>query len=87
MRTGERPKRRRRRPETALAGMGFNLAASVGVGTLIGWWIDRQYETAPWGLIICALIGIVGGLYNFAKEGQRAARRAQREQESDEREG
>ena len=64
---GKRPKRGRRRPEMALAGTGFDLAASVGVGTLIGWWIDRQYETEPWGLIICALLGIIGGLYNFIR--------------------
>lgn len=83
----ERPKRRRRRAEMGLTGMGFDLAAAVGVGTLIGWWIDRSYGTDPWGLVICALVGIVGGLYNFAKAGRRAALRAQREQEDDEREG
>ena len=82
----ERPKRRRRRSEMGLAGMGFDLAASVGVGTLIGWWIDRQYDTEPWGLVVCAMIGIVGGLFYFAKVGHRAARRAEREQEERERE-
>ena len=86
MRQGERPKRGRRRPEMGLAGTGFDLAASVGVGALIGWWIDRRFETEPWGLVICALIGIVGGLYNFAKTGHRAARRAERERETDGRE-
>ena len=79
MRQGERLKRGRRRPEMGLAGTGFDLAASVGIGALIGWWIDRQYKTEPWGLIICSLIGLVGGLSNFVKAGQRAARRGQRE--------
>jgi len=86
MAKGERPTRRRRRSEMGLSGMGFDLAASVGVGALLGWWIDRQYETAPWGVVICSLIGIVGGLYNFARMGQRAARRAERERENSERE-
>lgn len=76
----ERP-RRKRRAEMGLAGMGFDLAASVGVATLLGWWIDSRYDTTPWGLIICALIGIVGGLYNFAKAGRRAIDRAQRRRE------
>lgn len=74
---------KRRRSEMGLAGMGFDLAASVGVATALGWWIDRRYDTAPWGLIICALIGIVGGLYNFVKAGYRAQRRAQREADDD----
>jgi ATP synthase protein I len=56
--------------------MGLDLAASVGVGVLLGWWIDRRFETSPWGMIVCSLIGIVGGLLNFVRAGQRAARRA-----------
>ncbi len=58
--------------------MGFDLAASVAVGMLLGWWIDNRWETAPWATIICASIGIVGGLLNFVRAGQRAAREAQR---------
>ena len=59
--------------------MGFDLAASVAVGMLLGWWIDNRWETAPWATIICASIGIVGGLLNFVRAGQRAAQRAARE--------
>ncbi len=76
----ERPKRKRR-ADMGLAGMGFDLAASVGVAAALGWWIDRRYDTAPWGLVVCALIGIVGGLYNFAKAGKKAQDRARRERE------
>ena len=73
--------KRRGRAEISLAGMGFDLAASVGVGALLGWWIDRRYDTAPWGVIICSSMGIVGGLLNFVRAGQRAARRAERRAE------
>lgn len=76
--------KRRRRAELSLAGMGFDLAASVGVGMLLGWWIDRRFETGPWGTIICASMGIVGGLLNFVRAGQRAAREAQRRAEESE---
>jgi F0F1-type ATP synthase assembly protein I len=67
--------------------MGFDLAASVGVAALIGWWIDGRYDTSPWGVVICSTIGIIGGLLNFVRAGQRAARSAQRqaEQEAEER--
>jgi F0F1-type ATP synthase assembly protein I len=78
----ERP-RRKRRAEMGLAGMGFDLAASVGVATALGWWIDRRYDTAPWGVVVCAAIGIIGGLYNFVKAGLRAQRRAEREKDGD----
>ena len=70
--------KRQGRAELTLAGMGFDLAASVGVSMLLGWWIDRRFETGPWGTIICATIGIVGGLLNFVRAGQRAAREAER---------
>lgn len=71
--------RRERRAQIGLAGIGLDLAASVGVGTLLGWWIDRRFDTAPWGTIICASIGIIGGLLNFVRAGQRAARESQEE--------
>jgi ATP synthase protein I len=60
--------------------MGLDLAASVGVGVLLGWWIDRRYGTAPWWTLILATVGIVGGLLNFVRAGQRAARLAEREE-------
>lgn len=82
-------RRRSNRRELSLAGMGFDLAASVGVAALIGWWIDGRYDTSPWGVVICSTIGIVGGLLNFVRAGQRAARASQRqaEQEAEESNG
>lgn len=32
-------------------------------GAFIGWFIDRQFETGPWGLIAMLLLGFVTGLY------------------------
>jgi F0F1-type ATP synthase assembly protein I len=74
----------RRRAEMSLGGMGFDLAASVGVAVLLGWWIDNRYETAPWGILICAMVGIIGGLLNFVRAGQAAARRASADAENKE---
>ena len=59
-----------------MAGMGFELAAAVAGFTFLGIWIDRRYETEPWGLVICAAIGVVGGLYNFVRAARIAARAA-----------
>ncbi len=59
-----------------LAGLGLELAAAVVGLTLLGLWIDRRWGSAPWGLAICATIGFVGGMYNFIRAAQRAAREA-----------
>jgi ATP synthase protein I len=70
--------RGKRRAEIGIAGMGMDLAASVGVGALLGWWLDRRFDTTPWATIVCSTIGIVGGLVNFIRKAQRAARASQR---------
>ena len=51
-----------------LAGMGVELAGAVLGGCLLGYWIDRHFETRPWGLLIGASMGIVGGLYNMIRK-------------------
>ena len=53
---------------TRLAGVGVELAATVGVAFLLGYWIDRKFGTDPWGEIILAAVGIVGGLYNLVRQ-------------------
>jgi len=49
------------------AGAGMELAAAVSALCLAGYWFDRKFETSPWGLLIGAVIGIVGGLYNLIR--------------------
>lgn len=38
------------------------------VGGLIGWFIDRQAGTGPWGLIILLLLGFVTGLRSVLRQ-------------------
>ena len=59
----------------ALSGLGFELVAAVAGFAFVGFWIDRHYETDPWGLVICAVLGIVGGLYNFIRAAMKATQR------------
>src|SRR5438128_1402864 len=51
-----------------LAGLGVELAAAVVGGSLLGYWIDRRFGTAPLWLLICAGIGVIGGLYNLIRQ-------------------
>lgn len=71
----------------SLAGLGFELAASIAGGALIGWWIDRQLGSAPKALIALSAIGIVGGLYNLIRQALRASHEAEAADREDRDEG
>ena len=45
----------------------WQLAGAVGLGTLLGWWLDRKFSTGPWLLVGGALFGIGVGFYLFFK--------------------
>lgn len=50
------------------SGIGIEFAAAVAGFALVGFWIDRHYDTAPWGVVIGAALGLVGGTYNMVRE-------------------
>ena len=57
-----------------LAHLGLEFAGAAVVMGLIGWWIDNEWGTSPWGALIGASIGFTGGLYLFIKEALEANR-------------
>ncbi|HEX7183774.1 MAG TPA: AtpZ/AtpI family protein [Thermoanaerobaculia bacterium] len=59
-----------------LSGIGFELVAAVAGFTLIGYWWDRHFQTEPWGLLVGALLGLVGGMYNLIRQSLLASREA-----------
>jgi F0F1-type ATP synthase assembly protein I len=64
------------------SGVGVEFAGAVAGLALVGYWIDRRYESGPWGLLIGLAIGLTGGLYNLVRESLQAAREAQREDDA-----
>lgn len=46
---------------------GFELAAAVGGLMLVGRWIGGHYGNARLGIVIGAVLGIVGGMYNLVR--------------------
>jgi len=70
-----------------LAGLGFELAASIAGGALIGWWIDRRLGSAPKALITLSAIGVVGGLYNLIRTALGASKEARESDRSGQDEG
>ena len=41
--------------------LAFEFSGTIGGGVMVGWAIDRWLETAPYGLVACTLISVVGG--------------------------
>lgn len=54
------------------SGVGVEFAAAVAGFTAVGYWIDRRYGSAPWGLIIGAALGLIGGSYNLVRASLKA---------------
>jgi len=45
----------------------WQLAGSVGLWTVVGWFLDKKLGTSPWLLVAGALLGIGLGFYLFFK--------------------
>ncbi len=52
-------------------GLGIQLAATVLIMYLVGYWVDGKLGTYPFGQVVGGLIGCVGGLIAFAREASR----------------
>ena len=61
-------------PGLQFMGIGLELVASVAVFTAFGWWVDRRFDTAPWGVLIGAGLGLVGGMYSMVRSALAATR-------------
>ena len=58
--------------------LAIEMVAAVGVCVFIGWWIDRWFGTAPWGLVGFILFGIATAMWSAIRTGM-AMQRAQLE--------
>ena len=56
----------------SFAGMGLQFAATTGIFTGMGLFIDAHWHTSPWGTVGLTLLGIVGGMYLLIKEALKA---------------
>ena len=54
-----------------LAGIGFEFAAAVGGFTFAGCLWDRYFGTGPGELLIGAILGLIGGMYNLIRQTMR----------------
>ena len=56
------------------SGIGIEFAGAVGGFALLGYWIDRHWDTKPWGLLICLALGMTGATYNLIRTSMKAFR-------------
>src|SRR2546426_3551625 len=42
--------------------LGINFSGTIAGGAVVGWMIDRWLGSAPWALLTCTVLGLVGGL-------------------------
>lgn len=61
-------------------GMGAEFGLGIVGLVLIGVWIDHYRGGGQWATIICAVLGIVGGGYNFIRKAISLSQRVEREQ-------
>lgn len=64
--------------------MGFELAGGIIGFVLVGYWIDYSFGTAPTGAISGAVLGCIGGFYNFIRQAIAAAREQERARDAKE---
>jgi F0F1-type ATP synthase assembly protein I len=43
----------------------WQLGGSVALWTVLGWWLDGRFHSAPWLLVTGAVLGITVGFYLF----------------------
>jgi ATP synthase protein I len=61
------------RPKTdsSAIGQAFRLSAEfvsgILAGGILGWIVDKLFGTAPWGLIVCLLLGFGAGMLNLLR--------------------
>ena len=48
-----------------LLSVGTMLAASLGLGVLVGYWADGRFGTTPWLMLVGLFLGLGVGVYNL----------------------
>ncbi len=48
-------------PNLLLISAGSMFTSMVVAGFLVGYWLDSLFDTQPFGLLICGVMGFIGG--------------------------
>ncbi|HEU4963521.1 MAG TPA: AtpZ/AtpI family protein [Bacilli bacterium] len=50
-----------------VSAIGIDLAICVIGGSVTGWWLDKQWGTTPWMLLLGIVVGLGAGVYGVVK--------------------
>ena len=45
----------------------FEFTGTIGGGALLGWLADHWLGSAPWGMVACSVLAVVGGFVRLIK--------------------
>ena len=48
---------------------GFPAAIAIGIG--LGWWLDKQFHTSPWLMVVFSVFGAIAAFVNLFRLGMR----------------
>lgn len=60
--------------------VGLELGLAVGIGLLLGWWLDQHLHTQPWMMLLWLAFGLVAGFRGVVRAVKRADRDAAQEE-------
>lgn len=60
--------------------VGLELGLAVGIGLLLGWWLDQHLHTQPWMMLLWLAFGLVAGFRGVVRAVKRADHEAAQEQ-------
>ncbi|MFQ5463417.1 MAG: AtpZ/AtpI family protein [Phycisphaerae bacterium] len=49
------------------SGIGIEFAGAVAGLSILGYYVDQHYGSGPWGVLIGAILGLIGGMYNLIR--------------------
>jgi len=61
----KRETRRAWRELAYYSSLGFSVALSIVIGLVAGVYVDRRFDSSPWGLLIGLVLGIAAGFRNI----------------------
>jgi len=44
-----------------LGAVAFEFSGTIGGGALVGWLLDHYLGWAPWGMVTCSVLAVIGG--------------------------
>lgn len=58
------------------AHLGLEFAGALIVMAFLGWLVDGQLGTTPWGMLVGGLLGLAGGMYLFVQQARVALKQS-----------